>query len=165
VRCFGTTCETMIRRFPNGRLSLANFKSALAESHFQLGDRRVRRTLPMRQRQKIQEMLRSRRMTPPSSSVPLFCFAFSAVRDRRGALPALLAAAFRFGAAGVRRNRVSDRMTSSSIDGAPSFKSPDIHRSSSRIGSLSGAPRARRSSSRMVLSFFGPIKGVPPKAS
>jgi tetratricopeptide (TPR) repeat protein len=32
-------CETMIRRFPNGRLSLANFKSALAASHFQLGDR------------------------------------------------------------------------------------------------------------------------------
>ena len=32
-------CETMIRRFPNGKLSIHNFKSALAESHFQLGDR------------------------------------------------------------------------------------------------------------------------------
>ena len=113
----------------------------------------------------------ARSMTPPSSSVWLFRFAFGAVSDHRGTAPAFLEAAFRFGpplgpsAAGARRNRVSDRMTSSSIDGAPSFKSPDIRRSSSRIGSLSGAPRARRSSSRMVLSFFGPIKGVPPKAS
>jgi tetratricopeptide (TPR) repeat protein len=32
-------CETMIRRFPTGKLSLDNFKSALAESHFHLGDR------------------------------------------------------------------------------------------------------------------------------
>jgi len=31
-------CETMIDRFPNGMLSIDNFKSALAESHFQLDD-------------------------------------------------------------------------------------------------------------------------------
>ena len=32
-------CETMIDRFPDGGLSTDNFKIALAESHFELGDR------------------------------------------------------------------------------------------------------------------------------
>jgi hypothetical protein len=31
-------CETMIRRFPTGELSIKNFTSALAASHFELGD-------------------------------------------------------------------------------------------------------------------------------
>jgi hypothetical protein len=32
-------CETMLDRFPDGTLSVDNFKAALAESHFELGDR------------------------------------------------------------------------------------------------------------------------------
>jgi tetratricopeptide (TPR) repeat protein len=32
-------CETMLDRFPDGRLSLDNFKTALAQSHFELGQR------------------------------------------------------------------------------------------------------------------------------
>ena len=32
-------CETMLDRFPDGKLSIDNFKTALAESHFELGDR------------------------------------------------------------------------------------------------------------------------------
>ena len=34
-------CETMLDRFPDGTLPIDNFKAALAESHFELGDRQT----------------------------------------------------------------------------------------------------------------------------
>ena len=74
-----TLCGTLLSRFSGGELPMDNFKMALAESYFQLGDREKgdrlfrawslrhkadggpKRTVSIRQRQEIQEVLRQNR--------------------------------------------------------------------------------------------------------